>query len=171
MGKFPTELESAYRKQSRELGRDLTQLEIAILEEQLFNQWIEQGRIDELIRRIHSEYGVEGGERECFILGYALREQKDALHIHALFQGLIARRTKAFWAFWTEAQTGHTGAMLGAAKRMASAMESYLEYFVSLKALQLDDEAELLRAEMLTFQARERATKAARPKASKSVTS
>lgn len=165
MGKFTAEFEKAYAKRQRELGRDLTQLESEIVEEELFKNWIDQGRFDELIRRIHSEYGVEGGVGECAILGYTLREQKDARHIHALFQGLITRRTRAFWEFWPKAQTGHIGSMLTAAQRMANAMESYLEYFISLKAIGLDDEAELLRAEMLAFQARERIKKNARAKA------
>lgn len=154
MGSFPSELDSAWRKRKKELGRELTRHEGKHLEGELFESWVEARRYDELIRRIHHEYDVGGGLHECAVLGYALREIKDVERIHTLFRGLISRRTKAFWKSWPAAASGHVGHMLLASQRMASAMETYLEYFHSLTALALQSESEQLRAEMITFQAR-----------------
>ncbi len=154
MGNFPKERDTAWRKRRKELGRDLTNEEGEQLEGELFEAWVDAGRYDELIRRIHHEFDVEGGAHECAVLGYALREAKDAGRLHTLFRGLISRRTKAFWESWPSAESGHVGHMLLASQRMASAMESFLEYFHSLTSLGLQEQSEKLRAEMHSFQSR-----------------
>lgn len=154
MGNFPKELDSAWRKRRKELGRELTGEEGEQLEGELFESWVDAGRYDELIRRIHHEFDVEGGAHECAVLGYALREAKDAERLHTLFRGLISRRTKAFWESWPAAESGHVGHMLLASQRMTSAMESFLEYFHSLTTLGLKEESEQLRLDMLAFQTR-----------------
>jgi hypothetical protein len=154
MGSFPSEFDSAWRKRKKELGRELSSQEGEQVEGELFESWIASRRYDELIRRIHHEYGVEGGLHECAVLGYALREAGDVERIRTLFSGLISRRTKAFWDSWPSAETGHVAQMLLASQRMASTMETYLEYFHSLTALDMQSESEQVRSDMIALQTR-----------------
>ena len=156
MGTFPRELDQVVGRRMKELGRVLTKEESAIVEAKLFDEWIDAGRYDELIRRIHAVYDREGGHVECVVLGHALQEKRDIERIDALFQGLIKRRVKAFWSNWELAKSGHPGHMHGCARQSASAMEAYLEYYIRLANLGLEDRKEQVRHEMLAFQARER---------------
>ena len=154
MGTFNSELDSAWRKRKAELGRDVTQCEGEHIEGELFDSWVAARRFDELIKRIHRVHDVCGGSRECAVLGYALREERDIQRLHTLFRGLLNRRTKAFWDSWPAAESGHIGQMVLASQRMASAMETYLEYFHSFTFLGMLPESEELRVEMMSFQAR-----------------
>jgi hypothetical protein len=156
MGHFPRELDKAWVARRRELGRELSEEEGQRVEVELFEHWVAAVRFDELIRRVHSVFDVEGGTHELAVLGYALRQKKDAQRIHALFQGLISRRRKAFWESWPQASAGHVGQMVLAAQRLAAAMEVYLEYFHSLSSLGLEAEAGQLREEMRKLQMREK---------------
>lgn len=155
MATFSVEFERRYRQRAKSLGRDLGKEESVELEAQLFQDWIDAGRFDELIRTVFSNHGREGGEDQIVVLGYHLRARRDAAHIHALFGGLISRRVKAFYEWWAKARDGHVGGMREAAKSSAEAMYAYAEYFISLDALGMKAEMEALRAEMLRFQARE----------------
>jgi hypothetical protein len=162
MGNFPKELDSAWRQWQREVGRELTDAEGVAVEEGLFQSWVDQERYDELIRRIHSEYDVEGGEQQIMILGYALRKAKDVARIHLLFQGLVSRRLKSFWSAWRKAEHGHVGSMLLAAQRYAAAMHAYLEYYQSVWSLGLNDECSRIQAEMVALQQRQKLPKKSR---------
>ena len=155
MGTFPRELDQVVGRRMKELGRVLTKEESQIVEVELFESWIDAERYDELIRRIHAVYDREGGHEECVVLGHALQEKRDIERIDALFQGLIKRRVKAFWSNWELAKSGHPGHMHGCAKQSADALEAYLEYYIRLANLGLEDRKERVRQEMLAFQARE----------------
>lgn len=113
-------------------------------------------RYDELIRRVHAIYDRDGGHEECVVLGHALQEAGDLERIDTLFRGLINRRVKAFWSNWELAQSGHPGHMHGCAKQAADALQAYLEYYIRLANLGLEERKEALRQEMLAFQARKR---------------
>lgn len=154
MGTFPKELDQVWRQRRKELGRELTASEGIDVEGALFESWVDAERFDELIRRIHSVYDVEGGVHEIAVLGYALRERKDVPRIHSLFRGLLSRRLKSFWKAWRTAEEGHIGGMLLAAQRCASAMEAYVEYYHSLWAVDLGEECDRLQQEMLALQQR-----------------
>jgi hypothetical protein len=143
----------------KELGRVLFKEESDALEGELFESWVAAKRYDELIRRMHAIYDRDGGLEECIVLGIALQEAGDYERIDALFQGLISRRVKAFWANWERASSGHPGHMRGCAKQASDAMEVYLEYYIRLANLGQHEKKEALLAEMLAFQARERARK------------
>ena len=155
VGTFPKEIDKAVARRMKELGRVLTIEESEVVHAELFQDWVNAERYDELIRRIHALYDREGGREECVILGHALQEAKDTVRIDALFQGLIKRRVKAFWSNWELAKSGHPGHMHGCARQSASAMEAYLEYYIRLANLGLEDRKEQVRHEMLAFQARE----------------
>lgn len=156
MSKFAKELDKAYGRRMKELGRVLTKEESDVLEAELFHEWVVAGRYDELIRRMHAVYDVGGGHEECIVLGNALQQAGDVARIDDLFRGLIKRRTRAFWSNWDQAQAGHPGHMLGCAKQAAEVMDAYLEYYIRIANLGLEDQKERLRQEMLAFQARER---------------
>lgn len=164
MPSFSVELERLWARRAKELGRGLTNEESRELNGQLFQAWIDAGRIDELIRTILANFGREGGLQEIIELGYHLRESKDEAHIHALFRGLISRRVKAFHEWWPRATQGHVGCMREAARASAETMDAYVEYFISLDKLGLLTEREALREEMKRFQARE-TVKSVLPKA------
>jgi hypothetical protein len=166
MATFSAEFEKLWAKRSKDLGRDLTSEESAVLRSELFHLWIDDGRLDDLIRTVHANHGRDGGLEEIIVLGYHLRETKDADRIHALFRGLISRRVKAFYDWWPRASTGHVGCMKDAARAMAEAMDAYTEYFISLHKLGLQVECDQLREEMKKFQAREKMS-AVLPKAKK----
>ena len=153
---FPKEIDKAVARRMKELGRVLTREESEVVHAELFQDWVNAERYDDLIRRIHAMYDREGGHEECIVLGHALQEATDTVRIDALFQGLIKRRVKAFWSNWELAKSGHPGHMHGCAKQSASAMEAYLEYYIRLANLGLEDRKEQVRHEMLAFQARER---------------
>jgi hypothetical protein len=153
---FPRELDKAFARRMKELGRDLTREEGEVLEGKLFESWIEAGRYDELICRMHAVYDREGGLVECVVLGEALQKAGDIARIDALFQGLIKRRANAFWANWKQAQAGHPGHMRGCARQAAELMDVYLEYYIRAANLGLDDRKDQIRQKMLAFQARER---------------
>ena len=155
MGSFPRELDVVVGRRMKEFGRTLTRQESEVAEAELFQRWVNAGRYDELIRRIHAVYDREGGHEECVVLGHALQQAGDVERIEALFQGLIKRRVKAFWSNWELAKSGHPGHMLGCAKQSASAMETYLEYYIRVANLGLEERKEQLRQEMLAFQARD----------------
>lgn len=163
MGKFPRELDKAYGRRMRELGRVLTKEEGDVLEAEVFQAWVAAGRYDELIRRMHAIHDINGGHEECVVLGNALQQAGDIARIEELFRGLIKRRTKAFWASWDQARAGHPGHMLGCARQAAEVMDVYLEYYIRVANLGLDDLKEQLRVEMLAFQARERVDAPATP--------
>lgn len=156
MGAFPRELERAYARRMKELGRVLTSDEGEVLEAELFQSWVSAGRHDELIRRMHAVHDREGGREEIIVLGHALQAAGDVERIDTLFLGLIDRRARAFWANWPLAESGHPGHMAGCARQAASTLEVYLEYYVRLAGLGLDDRKERVRREMLAFQARDR---------------
>jgi hypothetical protein len=153
---FPKEFDAVVGRRMKELGRVLTREESEALEAGLFHDWVDAGRYDELIRRMHAVYEREGGLEECIVLGKALQEARDVERIDTLFSGLISRRVKAFWSNWALAESGHPGHMHGCARQSASALEAYLEYYSRLANLGLDDRKEQVRHEMLAFQARER---------------
>jgi hypothetical protein len=155
MPSFSVEYERAWAQRAKELGRDLTKDEATEVEGQLFQSWIDANRLDELIRTIHAKYGRDGGAVDIIVLGHHLRKVKDEARVHQLFGGLISRRVKAFHEWWPRASEGHIGCMCEAARASAEAMDAYSEYFISLDALGLANEKELLREEMKRFQARE----------------
>ena len=154
-----------FAKRAKELGRDLTTEESRELDGQLFQSWLDAGRLDDLIRTVLANSGRDGGLEEIIVLGNHLREAKDEGRTHALFRALISRRVKAFHEWWPRAAEGHVGCMRDAARASAEAMDAYIEYFHSLDRLGLVAEREALRAEMKRFQAREPA-KNVLPKAS-----
>jgi Xaa-Pro aminopeptidase len=155
MPAFTAEYERAWAKRAKELGRDLTQDEATAVEGQLFQAWIDAGRLDELIRTVLARHGRDGGTVDIIVLGHHLRKVKDEARVHQFFGGLLSRRVKAFYQWWPRAIDGHIGCMREAARASAEAMDAYSEYFISLDALGLADEKELLREEMKRFQARE----------------
>ncbi len=155
MPTFAVELERLWAKRAKELGRDLTGDESRVLDGQLFQSWIDAGRLDELIRTIHANSGRDGGLEDIVVLGYHLREIGDEERIHSLFGGLVSRRVKAFHAWWPRALQGHVGCMREAARASAQAMDAYVEYFHSLERLGLESQRDALREEMQRFQARE----------------
>lgn len=155
MPSFSAEFERLWAKRAKELGRDLTREETRKLDGQLFQSWIDTGRLDELIRTVHANHGRDGGLEEIVILAHHLLEIRDEARTHALFRGLISRRVKAFHDWWPRAQSGHVGCMKEAARASAEAMDAYCEYFASLDALGLHPEREALREEMKRFQGRE----------------
>lgn len=165
MPTYSVEFERLWAKRAKALGRTLTAEESRVLDGELFQSWMDAGRLDELIRTILANSGREGGEDEIVALGYHLRETRDQARIHALFRGLISRRVKAFHEWWPRASEGHVGGMREAARASAEAMDAYVEYFNSLDRLGLHAERDALREEMKRFQAREPA-KAVLPKAS-----
>jgi hypothetical protein len=153
---FPKELDKSIARRMKELGRTLFKEESDAVEGELFQSWVTAKRYDELIGRMHAIYDRDGGAEECMLLGIALQEEGDLERIDALFRGLINRRVRAFWANWEQASSGHPGHMHGCAKQAADAMEVYLEYYTRLASLGRHDDKEVLRQEMLAFQARER---------------
>ena len=155
MPSFSAEYERAWAKRAKGLGRDLTKDEATEVEGQLFQAWIDAGRLDELIRTVLAKYGRDGGAVDIIVLGHHLRKMKDETRVHQFFGGLLSRRVKAFYQWWPKAVEGHIGCMREAARASAEAMDAYSEYFISLDALGLTDEKELLREEMKRFQARE----------------
>lgn len=155
MPTFSAEYERAWAKRSKELARALTQDEATEVEGQLFQAWIDAGRLDELIRTVLAKYGRDGGVVDIAVLGHHLRKVKDEARVHQFFGGLLSRRVKAFYGWWPKANEGHIGCMRESARASAEAMDAYTEYFISLDALGLTDEKELLREEMKRFQARE----------------
>lgn len=155
MANFSTELDRAYVKKAKELGRPLTTEESTKLEGILFESWINEGRIDELIRTVLNRYGSDGGLTDIIILGHHLRVTKDEARIHSFFGSLLSRRVKAFYQWWPRARDGHLGCMQASAKASGEAFDIYIEYYHSLHALGLADECEALRKEMLRFQNRE----------------
>mgnify|MGYP001295621414 CR=1 FL=1 len=155
MATFSAELERLWKKRSKELGRPLTPEESRKLDGELFQEWIDTGRIGELIKTILANWGRDGGLQEIMVLGFHLRGTKDDAHIHSLFRGLLSRRVKAFYEWWPKASEGHVGHMQSAARAAAEAMDIYVEYFISLDKLGLMAEREALREEMRRFQARE----------------
>ena len=154
MPSFSAEFERLWAQRAKTLGRDLTQEEATVLEGELFQAWIDAGRLDELIRTIHANHGREGGLDDVISLGHHLRESGHVARIHTFFRGLISRRVKAFHEWWPRAETGHVGCMRSAARAMAEAMDAYVEYFISLDKLGLSAELEALRVEMKLFQER-----------------
>lgn len=158
MGTFPKELDKWFGRRMKELGRSLSSEEGEILEAELFKSWVEAERYDELILRIHAIYDRAGGREECIILCHALQEDRDIERIDTLFCGLVKRWVKAFWANWEQAQSGHPGHMHGCAKQAADVMEVYLEHYIRVANLGLEERMLALRQEMLAFQARERGT-------------
>lgn len=154
MPSFSVEYERLWTRRARELGRNLTSEESAALEGRLFQTWIDAGRLDALIRKVHANHGRDGGMEAIIVLGHHLRAAGDHARIHALFGGLISRRVKAFHEWWPKATEGHAGSMREAASAAAEAMDAYVEYFISLDALGLTAEMERLREEMQRFQAR-----------------
>lgn len=155
MPTYSVEFERLWAKQSKELGRDLTEEESRRLDAVLFHSWIETGRLDELIHTTMTRSGRDGGLEEVMVLGHHLREIKDEARIHSFFRGLIRIRVKAFHEWWPQAAQGHIGCMCEAARASAEVMNVYVEYFHSLDRLGLDQQKEALREEMLRFQARE----------------
>jgi hypothetical protein len=141
------------------LDRTLTKEEATEVEGLLFQAWIDAGRLDELIRTVLAKYGRDGGVVDIVVLGHHLRKVKDEARVHQLFGGLLSRRVKAFYGWWPKAIEGHVGCMREAARASAEAMDAYSEYFISLDALGLTEENELLREEMRRFQAREPVSK------------
>jgi hypothetical protein len=89
---FASELNAAWRKRAKELGRDPTPEEGEVIEAELVEAWISAQRFDELITRFLSEYGREGGNLDLIILGHALRQRKDAARIHKLFRSVVNNR-------------------------------------------------------------------------------
>jgi hypothetical protein len=159
MPSFSVEFERMYARQAKHLGRDLTKEESDEIEGQLLQSWIDAGRLDELIRRFHANYGRGGGLLDIIVLGHHLRKVRDEARLHQLFGGLISRRVKAFHEWWPRAAVGHIGCMREAARASAEAMDAYSEYVISLDALGLTEEKTSLREEMQRFQAREPAKK------------
>jgi hypothetical protein len=155
MPSFSVEYERAWIKRAKELGRDLTREEATEVEGLLFQAWMNAGRLDELIRTVLAKYGRDGGLDDIIVLGHHLRVARDEARVHQLFGGLVSRRVKAFYQWWPRAIEGHIGCMREAARASAEAMDAYSEYFISLDALDLDAEKELLREEIRRFQARE----------------
>lgn len=155
MPSFSVEFERLWAQRAKELGRDLTKEETRELDGQLFQSWIDAGRIDDLIRTILANSGRAGGMEEIIPLGHHLCKARDESHVHTLFRGLISRRVKAFHDWWPRAQEGHVGCMKEASRASAEAMDAYCEYFICLEALGLHAERESLRDEMKRFQARE----------------
>jgi hypothetical protein len=154
MPSFSSEFEKSWKQRARALGRDLTSEEATEVEGQLFQAWIDAGRLDELIRSVLQKYGQEGGLVDIAVLGHHFRQTRDAKRIHALFGSLLSRRVKAFHQWWPRASIGHVGCMQAAAHASAQAMDAYVEYFMSLDALGLHAEREALSEEMERFQAR-----------------
>jgi hypothetical protein len=163
MPSFSSELNAAWKKRAKALGRDPTQEEGEVIEAELVQAWISAKRFDELITRFLSQYGREGGHIELIVLGHALRKNKDLDRTHKLFRSVVTRRTNAFWQSWPKAATGHIGHMRDAAKYMSEAMLAYTEYVISLDALGMTAERELLRAEMLSLQDRIKPKKTRKP--------
>ena len=159
MPTFSVELARLSAQRAKELGRELREEECRMLDGQLFQAWIDAGRIDDLIRTVLTNFGRDGGREEIVVLGYHLRETKDAVRVHTFFRALISRRVKAFHEWWPRAAEGHVGCMRESARASAEAMDAYTEYFISLDKLGLLTEREELRAEMKRFQAREPARK------------
>ena len=155
MPTFATEHERLCARRARELGRELDSAETRQLEGELFQQWIDAGRLDELVRTVLARHGRDGGLDDIIVLGHHLRQVRDEARIHALFGGLLSRRVKAFHEWWPRAAEGHLGCMQSAARAAAEAMDAYIEYFHSLHALGLQEQCDALRAGMLRFQARE----------------
>lgn len=155
MPTFAVEFERLWASRAKELGRDLTREESDEIDGRLFQSWITAGRLDELIRTIHANWGRNGGLEEIIVLGHHLRQSRDEARIHALFGGLISRRVKAFHEWWPRAADGHIGCMREAARASAEAMDAYVEYFISLEQLGLGPQRDALREEMKRFQARE----------------
>ncbi len=155
MPTFSVEYERAWAKRAKLLGRTLTKDEGTEVEGHLFQAWIDDDRLDELIRTVLARHGREGGLTDIIVLGHHLRKAKDEAHVHELFGGLLTRRVKAFYGWWPRASDGHIGCMREAARALAEAMDVYSEYFISLDALGLKEEKELLREEMKRLQARE----------------
>lgn len=155
MPSYSVEFERLWARRAKSLGRDLTQEEARVLDGELFQSWIDAGRLDDLIRTILANFGRDGGLEEIITLGHHLRKTHDQARVHTLFRGLIARRVKAFHSWWPRASQGHVGCMREAARASAQAMDAYIEYFLSLDHLGLHEQREDLRAEMVRFQARE----------------
>lgn len=155
MATFSAELERLWKQRSKERGRPLTPEESRTLEGELFQAWMDAGRIDDLIRTILANWGRDGGLQDIIVLGHHLRATRDEAHIHLLFRGLLSRRVKAFYEWWPKASDGNVGHMQSAARAAAEAMDIYVEYFISLDTLGLMAEREALREEMRRFQARE----------------
>jgi hypothetical protein len=154
MSKFETTLDSALARLQKKLGRELSSEEVEMQEGQLFEQWIKDRRFDDLIAHIQDVHELDGGGVDCVVLGKALRDAGEVERIHALFRGLIASRTRAFWKSWPDAQAGKIGQMRDAAKHMASAMAAYAEYWHNLWALKLEQAGAELKDEALRFQSR-----------------
>lgn len=164
MGSFATEFDALWRERSQALGRTPTAREDEDLACELFERWVAAGRFDEAIRRVHREYGLEGGLHECIVLGHALRAAGDGARLDTLFEGLLARRKKAFWQSWPKAEAGDIAHMLRAARLAAEAMTVFGEYTHSLRTLGRDEAAAALHRDMLAFQARQRPGRAGPPK-------
>ncbi|MBH9553192.1 hypothetical protein [Inhella gelatinilytica] len=154
MASYSVEFERLWAQRAKDLGRDLTPDETKRLDGELFQAWIDAGRLDELIRTILANFGRDGGLIEIVELGHHLRETRDRARIDTLFRGLISRRVKAFHDWWPRAEEGHIGCMQAAARASAEAMDVYLEYFHSLDTLGLEAERDAVRAEALRFQQR-----------------
>lgn len=156
MSKFETAHDLAWQKLAKELGRDPTRDESDRLEGELFDRWIAERRFDDLIRHVQEAYELEGGQVDLAVLGKGLRDAGEVDRVHTLFRGMLRARSRAFWQSWPEAQKGHLGHMVAAAKHYAATMQAYGEYWHNLWSLGLEAEREALRAEMLRFQAREK---------------
>jgi len=154
MASFSAEFETQWAHRAKQLGRDLHEEESRALEGELFQAWIDAGRLDELIRTVHANHGRGGGLVDIVTLGHHLRQARDERRLHTLFGGLLSRRVKAFYTWWAKAESGHAGGMREAARACAEAMDAYVEYFISLDSLGLAAQKEALRAEMLRFQQR-----------------
>ncbi len=157
MSKFERAYDKAWQALADSLGRDPHREESEVLEGTLFQEWIEAGRFDDLIKHLHENHEREGGFSDVAVLCVALRKQGDVARIEKLLRGLVSMREKLFWAGWPKAQEGHLGYMRDCAKLAAAAMEMQAELFHNYWSLGMEAEMEQTRAAMLRFQNRTRA--------------
>ncbi len=155
MPSFSAEFETLCGRQARQLGRDLRSEELQRLEGELFESWLQAGRVDELIRTVLARHGNDGGLVDIVTLAHHLRSTRDEARIHAFLGALLTRRVKAFYRWWPKAAQGHLGSMQAAARAAAEAMDAFIEYVHSLHALGLDAQCEQLREGMRRFQDRD----------------
>lgn len=124
MTHFGSTLDAACDRLSAELKRELHLDEVESLEDRMLVEWIEAGRLDELIDHALEEFELCDGQAFCATLGQALSKKEDPAAFERLFLGLAKAREAAFWRTWPDAQQGHIGAMKESAMHLAQTLEA-----------------------------------------------